>query len=162
MAINVYTIVARKVFRNDFPTVFGYGSAEVVSDSMETEISRGDWIIVRRENSYEVGDIVTFKDGSGYTTHRIIATLEDGRYQTQGDNNDSPDAIPVFPKQVVGSVRLVIPNMGRIMGYFRQPIGLITLAVFAAALIFLPDWIAAACKKEDGEPPQGGEPPLEE
>ncbi len=152
LAANVYTIVRRSFFNDEFPTVFGFGSAVVVSDSMETEISRGDVIIIQRRDSYENGDVLTYRDGDSFTTHRLMRT-QNGEYILQGDANDSEDA-PVSPERVVGKVVLILPKFGKMLDFFKSELGLVILLVVGIGIIFLPDWIrdfVRAKQAADGE-----------
>ncbi len=149
LVLNLYVIVKRNLLKDPFPTVFGFGSAVVVSDSMETELSKGDVIIVRRADEYVVGDILTFEDMGGYTTHRLIEIREDS-YVTKGDNNDAAD-LPVAAERVVGKVRFVIPSVGKALDFISSPVGLLLMFAICVGIIFLPDAIRAAFHKEEGD-----------
>lgn len=126
-----------------FPVIFGYTQAVVLSPSMEPEIKVNDLVVTHRENDYQVDDIVMFAEDGGTVTHRIIAVTEGG-YITRGDANPSPD--PEIDKSaVIGRVSLVIPKAGKLIRFVRSPAGIFTVAVVAALLLFMP-----VGKKEKG------------
>ncbi len=127
--------------------VFGYGSAVVVSDSMETAISKGDVIIVHREGSYRQGDVILFADGGDFTTHRIVRE-ENGAYITKGDNNDSEDS-PVSQDRVVGKVCTVIPSVGIFLEILSKPTGMIALIIIGIGIIVLPDYVRGFFRKDE-------------
>lgn len=64
LSVNLYIIFSRLVTGNKQPTVFGYSAAVVMSGSMSGTIEVNDLVINRKEDVYEVGDVVTFDDGS--------------------------------------------------------------------------------------------------
>ena len=77
------------------PTAFGgpAGYIEVSGHSMDGTYKTGDLILTRDQDTYAMGDIVTFKvyDGAGQVIHRITGGDGDTGYTTQGDNNPDPD-----------------------------------------------------------------------
>ncbi len=117
-----------------------------MSDSMETAISRGDVIIVRKAKAYRVGDVLTYEDDGAYVTHRLVEIRGD-TYITQGDNNDSKDS-PFSRDKVVGRVVFVLPKVGRALSFFSSPFGLLTLGLGGAAILFLPDLIKGEREEE--------------
>ncbi len=92
--------------------IFGYRLFYVLTGSMEPTLPTGSLLLVREQESYEVGDIITYraKDAAIYgmpNTHRIIAkTREDGTlwYTTQGDANPVPDIQPITDGDILGAV----------------------------------------------------------
>ena len=70
----------------------GFKLFEVLSDSQAPHYVRGDLVIVKDKDSYEIGDILQFKQGNENVTHRLIATFEDNGetyYVCHGDNVQS-------------------------------------------------------------------------
>lgn len=132
---NIYVLVARYAFDIGIPTVFGYGCAAVETGSMEPEIAAGDFIVIRAEESYAAGDVITFYDsGRGeYVTHRIILVSESG-YVTKGDANNAQDDFTVPQSAVVGRVVAVLRGFGAFIGFLQTPAGLFALVAFAAGV----------------------------
>ena len=57
---------------------------------METQIHKGDYIIVKNTNNYKKGDIVTYKENDYYITHRIVE-INGNKVITKGDANNTND-----------------------------------------------------------------------
>ncbi len=113
LLISVYNVVQVRVLGNDYSSFFGYSIFEVQTGSMEPEISKGDWIIVKEGDTFELNDIVTFKQDENFITHRIIERYNE-TFITQGDANNKEDD-PIVLSQIVGEVVGVIP----LFGFFR-------------------------------------------
>ena len=140
----VYMLVAKYAFGNNMPTVFGYAGAQVVSGSMDDDsgdddIEINDFVIVRADNSYAIGDVITFYDSDfgGYITHRVIGTY-DGGYITHGDANDDNSLERPSYESVVGKVVFVIKGVGSVINFINSPAGL--LVVIGAGVLI---WFAA-------------------
>lgn len=136
LGINVYLANAKSLLGNQLPMPFGFGSAIVLSGSMEPTFSTGDLIIVRECETVAVGDIVVFQDGSSLVVHRVIA-LDGGSVTTQGDANNVPDD-PIDLSSVKGTVLFWIPHGGSVASVIKSPIGTICLIAAAIALIEIP------------------------
>lgn len=75
---------------------------KVETGSMEDGIHAGDYILIITKKEYHKGDVVTYRKGKNFITHRIIEKNGD-RVVTKGDaNNTIDEAITV--KDIVGSV----------------------------------------------------------
>jgi len=91
----------------------------VVSESMVPNLSVGDIIVVRGQDSYQLSDIVVYRSPaySKPIVHRIIG-INDGYYITKGDHNNFPDPGTIAPREgiranmIQGKVILVIPKLG--------------------------------------------------
>lgn len=100
-------------------TFFGYRAYNILSGSMEPELSVGDLVVVRAAPAETVqeGDIVTYYpagSGGATVTHRVVsATMQDGEMviETKGDAADQADP-PVSGESVVGVVVFHIPLLG--------------------------------------------------
>lgn len=77
---------------------------KVKTGSMENNIHTGDYILILKNTSYGVGDVVTFEYNNQLITHRIVE-IQDDKVITKGDaNNAEDDAIP--KSSIVGKVIL--------------------------------------------------------
>lgn len=99
-----------------FTFAFGYKGYAVVTDSMIPEFKKGDAVFVKETpfEELEAGDIVTvsFKDGNGTFTHRIVEIDKDsGEFYTQGDNSEVKDGVST-KEQIVGKVMFSVPFAG--------------------------------------------------
>lgn len=136
LGINVYMANAGSLVGDRLPMPFGYGAAVVLSGSMEPEFSEGDLIVVGREDTYEVRDIVVYQDGSSLVVHRII-DINGDTLTTQGDANNAPDE-PITLSDVKGKVLFWIPYAGTVVGFLKTPVGTICVIAAAIALVELP------------------------
>jgi signal peptidase len=96
--------------RGTYPKIFGYSFMVIVTDSMEPTYNIGDFITVKTQNDYEVGDVVTFYyDISGDTkpdlvSHRIESII-DGEVTLIGDNPDYEGQTQTITKEdILGKV----------------------------------------------------------
>ncbi len=151
LVCNLYTIAARELFKVENPTVFGYSWAVVISGSMEPTVGLDDLVISRRQESYSVGDIITFTSGSSLTTHRIVGESDSG-FVTRGDANNTEDREPVKSEQIVGRVICTIPRVGLIISYLRSPIGMAAVVLIGLLLLQIPYYAAKLRRKKE----QGG------
>lgn len=133
---NVYSFIARAATDNPYPLIFGYGTAVVLSGSMEEAISVNDLVVYRQQDSYEVGDIVSYNTGSSLVTHRIVELSETG-FITKGDANNTPDS-PILPEQIVGKVVLVVPGVGAAIEFAQSPLGMMILIGVLMLAVVLP------------------------
>lgn len=77
----------------------------ISSGSMEPELMIGDVIIIKQDDDYNVGDIITFNDNNSLVTHRIVK--KDGsQFVTKGDNNNTQDREIVNYTDIQGKVIL--------------------------------------------------------
>lgn len=121
----------------------------IVSPSMEPNIMVYDVIVdlkVDKETDLKKGDIITFYSNNintgGYTiTHRIYDITEvDGetRYVTKGDNNPNIDDGYITFKDIVGKVRITIPDLGKLQFFMSSRIGwLIVILIPALGIIII-------------------------
>ena len=137
LAANLYTIGVRYFTGKPQPAVFGWSWAVVISGSMEPEIQVNDLIIVREQDSYGIGDIITYENGSSVVTHRIAGKTDDG-FITRGDSNNTEDKLPVPQDSVVGKVVHAVPKIGLMIEYLRTPLGMTCLVLIGVLLIEIP------------------------
>jgi len=128
--------------------------AAVTSGSMTPTIKQGDLLVVEGVNTsnLQVGNIIVYKTTDPYLggeliVHRIVKIdIYDGRvigYVTKGDNNPVPDNEAGFepptgipPQDVVGKVIFVIPLLGFIVLFLKQPAGFVLMVLLLGAVVF--------------------------
>lgn len=150
LAYNVYMLIARTWQGKQMPTVFGYAFATVASGSMADTILKDDLIVTKAQDSYAVGDIITFFDGTSgtYITHRIILVYGSD-YKTKGDASDSPDDFSVPQAAVVGKVVGVWRGAGKVITFFQSPFGLLCIIGGGAVLWLISDLVSEGLRKKD-------------
>lgn len=136
VGLNIWQMAARALLGQELPGLFGYSSLVVMSGSMEPAISAGDLLIIRREATYQEGEVVSFSDNGSYITHRLVGQT-DGGFITQGDSNNVPDPDLIHAEQIVGRVVLVIPGLGGALLFLRTPAGILLTGLFVFAAVFL-------------------------
>lgn len=99
-------------------------------DSMEPGFRSGDVAVVRPAADYAVGDVIAYHNGDlqQIVLHRVIDEV-DGLLVTQGDNNEWVDSYRPRPDEVLGTLRLHMPGLGRVLRMLFEP-------AFTAALVF--------------------------
>ncbi len=130
---SVYSLNARRVFRNAMPMPFGLGSSVVLSGSMEPTLSIYDLVLVKAQEEYRVGDIVVYQSGGSLVIHRIVE-LRDGGYVTKGDANNTEDGV-VAPEAVKGRMFFRVPYLGAAVRFLQTLPGAALVIALAAFLI---------------------------
>ena len=151
LLLNIWMLVQQTVLKREAPEVLGYSQYIVTSGSMEPNISVGDLILVKAQEQYELGDVVTFHDPAGATvTHRIMGKVSD-QFITQGDANNTEDGDLLPPERIIGKLQLVLPGMGYAIEFLRSPLGILLLVAAGVLLIKLPDWIGNVRDRDKGQ-----------
>ena len=133
IGLKLYSWNAETLVGNAMPMPFGYGSAVVLSGSMEPELSVNDVIIVHDDDSYKIGDVVVYQKGSELIVHRII-DIDDETITTKGDANNTSDE-PINKKNIKGTVVFTIPFVGIIVNFLKSTVGIIILIIGAFFLM---------------------------
>ena len=139
LAITVGMLAYDKfVKKSKIPSVFGYSMLIIASPSMTGAIEAGDAIIIKKSDSYAVGDMITYfpADESFSVTHRIVR-IEGDKFYTKGDANQSEDPDPVLIEQIAGKVAVKLDKVGYFIGWLKSPAGIIIAAAFIVLLILI-------------------------
>ncbi len=119
------------------PTALG-GSASYVltqGESMLPTFEPGGLVITRASDSYQVGDVVAYRNRQldSVVLHRIVAE-DDGRFVLQGDNNDFLDGYRPSAADMVGKAWYELPGAGSIVRLVQEPL-IFSLIIGATALL---------------------------
>ena len=133
VGVNVYDFNASRVAGDAVPMPFGVGLTVVLSGSMEPELSTGDLLIIARQDSYEVDDVVVYQEGRIGVVHRIIE-IDGATVTTKGDANNAPDT-PIDVSRIKGEVVLAIPLVGYMVNVIKSPIATVLILVAAVWLL---------------------------
>ncbi|MCG2695182.1 signal peptidase I [Candidatus Parcubacteria bacterium] len=124
-----------------FPITGNYQTKIVLSGSMEPAIKTGSVIVIKPQDVYEIGEVITFGQDTKTqipTTHRIteMRTIE-GKYYytTKGDANDNSDFKEINEDLVIGKVLFSIPYLGFVLDFVKKPTGFILLVIIPALII---------------------------
>ena len=108
------------------------------SYSMSPIIDTNSLIMVKKFNSYQPGDIITYyakiDDQEQIITHRIVR-LGGNVYLTKGDTNQVIDQYEVVPRLIIGKVVLIVPYLGLLVGFAKTQFGTWLVIIFPALLI---------------------------
>ena len=104
----------------------------VAGQSMEPNFQYGDLVIVHKETSYQVGDVVAYQnaDIDRYVIHRIIDKKR-GRFILKGDNNSWSDDYEPGQQEILGKLWIHLPKFGTYMQKLREPV---YMALFAGLI----------------------------
>lgn len=130
LVIYLIFIAYQKIIKKSTPAIFNkYYILQVGSKSMESTLKKGDYILVKKSNTYKEGDIVTYKEKSSFITHRIVK-INENSIVTKGDNNNIEDA-PIKKNDIIGKYTLKL----RIIGLFLKH-KIVTILILLALIIY--------------------------
>ena len=117
------------------PTGLGGPASYIIvsGTSMEQTLHSGDLAVLKHQEKYSVGDVVTYavpqgSPGAGkLVIHRITGGASNG-FVTQGDNRDEPDEWRPTGDDVIGELWFVAPGVGNVLAKLRDPALLASLA----------------------------------
>lgn len=122
----------------------GATSYTVVSgDSMDPTLQQNDFIVMRAQDEYRIGDVVTYRipdgdPGAGHAiVHRLIGGDAETGFVTQGDNNPEPDPWKPKPADIMGKLELQVGGAGAWLMYLRSPLAVGMLAAGLSAYFVL-------------------------
>jgi signal peptidase I len=100
----------------------GTSYAVVYGSSMEPHLHRGDLVILRRQPSYRLGEVVGYRSRELHRNvlHRIVA-VNGGRFAFKGDNNGFRDPEQPAAGQLFGAQWVAIPQVGGWLERLRSP-----------------------------------------
>lgn len=104
-----YCYAQLKIFHKDYINFCGFSIFQVITGSMSETIEIKDIVILKITKDVNENDIVTYKNGNDFITHRIIKK-EGNQIITKGDANDSEDK-PITTDDIVGKVIFIISNV---------------------------------------------------
>ena len=116
------------------------GYVLVSGKSMLPLYHTGDLVLVERQSSYRVGDLIAYRVPKGdpmagaQVIHRIVGGDATHGFVVQGDNRTAPDVWRPTSKDIVGAKALRIPNAVIVLQYLRSPL---LLGLLAACFVFL-------------------------
>ena len=134
LVLLIYGNVKMMFTGNDYSEIFGYSTFEVASGSMEPTFSKDDIVIVKSQDSYDVGDIISFKNKENEVITHRIKTKRGNVLTTRGDANNSDDGATITMDRIIGKVVKVLKKGGIWKKVFSDPI--IIIMVFVTLILF--------------------------
>lgn len=129
LVIILLEVCYSKFVLKENPTkLFGISFLIVTTGSMEPTINPGELLVVAEQKTYEVDDVVTYKDSDGFLiTHRIVQK-DNGNMIAKGDANDLNDeTCPI--NRIEGKVIYHSKKLGYFVLYFLKPLIVIYLII---------------------------------
>ena len=148
------------------PQILGGPAAYIIvsGTSMQPLLRAGDLAIARRENRYQVGDVIVYRIPEpdpfhgAELIHRIVGGAGNSGYLMRGDNASSTDQWQPTQADVVGKLWLTVPQLGLALAFLKSPLLLASLfAGFAFVLIVWPRAHEAPAAPAEGPDPPGAE-----
>jgi signal peptidase len=125
------------------PIPGNYKVLVVQSGSMEPAIKTGGIVVSKPQESYQVGDVISYLDRESKKniTHRIYSVEESAggvsSYITKGDANNAPDPQAITNDRIVGKVIFTLPYVGYAVDTVKKPYGFLAIIIIPAAIIIL-------------------------
>ena len=116
------------------------GYVLVSGKSMLPRYKTGDLVLVERQSSYHVGQVIAYHVPKGdplagaQVIHRIIGGDAKHGFVVQGDNRTAADVWRPKPRDIVGAKALRIPHAIVVLQFLRTPV---FLALLAACFAFV-------------------------
>jgi len=132
------------------PVQFGGQVSYVVVNgiSMEPKFHRGDLALVRKSNSYNVGEIVVYRHPTiGPVIHRIIGKDGD-HYIFKGDNNNFVDPYQPTQADLIGGFWFHIPAIGQPFTKLHNRLVVAGLVALTGFIVLLPFATGASKSKQ--------------
>ncbi len=132
---DVYLIAHKIMNPNSSPEIFGMKTFNIISGSMEPNISVDDIVITKKCDKMDIqlNDIITYRAEGETITHRVINIEFINNkvyYTTKGDSNEVADLKKVEYSQIEGKYVGRIPKIGKIFIFFKNSINFfITLTI---------------------------------
>lgn len=117
---------------NKYVSLLGYSIFNVATGSMSPAINQDDIILVKSHKDYYIDDIITYKKGDDFITHRIIDINENG-FVTKGDGNNAIDGT-IKKEIVIGKVVKIFVRAGIWQKILTTPS--VVVMIFVTLLLF--------------------------
>ena len=110
----------------------------VGGQSMRPVLHGGDLVMVQREPTYRVGDVVAYRIPNGVfrgrrIIHRIVGGAGEQGFVMRGDNNAEDDLWQPRSSDIEGKLWKRLPGAGRVVAFARAPA---VLAAVAGGFVF--------------------------
>ncbi|MGL6293629.1 S26 family signal peptidase [Eubacterium aggregans] len=140
LLVALYTLLAVTI-PDRLATWIGYRPYIILTDSMKDTLHPGTLVIDRTItldtfHTLAPGDIITFKvddlrEGEIFTHYyRELQSTQDGLWvRTQSEISDRYDDYSTTPTDVIGTVVLIIPWVGRFILFWKSPFGIMELGI---------------------------------
>ena len=105
----IWTSIQLNVQNKEYVDIFGYSIFSTETASMSPTIEIGDIVFVKIGEQVQENDIITYKSGNAFITHRIIE-IDGDSIIAKGDNNNTQDEA-IQRNDVIGKVTYIMNNV---------------------------------------------------
>ena len=130
---------------SDTPNIFGIAPITISGNEMQPILYNNDYILIKMESKYAVGDVVTYKVGNSYCTQKIVEIKYDSKNGMLTEyivaNPDDKAVTSVYPSNIYGKLVLRMPGFAPVVAFFQSALGVCLIVVVLLFLIFLPEII---------------------
>lgn len=149
VSFSILLLLALYTLTSNISVLNGYHSYLVLSGSMEPSILIGDIVVVHKQPTYNIHDIVTFNspEAGRIVTHRIVqieSSLDQPPFITKGDANRDDDEAQISSSDIIGKVVFTIPKIGLLISFSRSIPGFILLIIVPALGIMFDEIVKIA------------------
>lgn len=159
--VTMISIIGAKL-RGEVPKLFGYSVMQVISGSMEDDIPKGSFILVKSEDPENIkkDDIISFYSDDmtiqGYpNTHRVvedpIITDEGIEFVTRGDANPENDRVTAKGDKLIGKYVKNLDGLTRLSVALEGNTMMIIIGVILMASVFMITYTAVLESKKSSE-----------
>lgn len=142
--IAIWTSIQLNVQNKEYVDIFGYSIFSTETGSMSPTMEKGDIVFVKIGEQAGEKDIITYKKGNSFITHRIIEINGDSII-AKGDNNNTQDEA-ITKDAIVGKVVHIINNVEIWKKVFSDIS--VVIPVFITVILFV---ILVSYKEKTGE-----------
>lgn len=136
LGIVIYSFIILEIQEKEYCNIFGYSVFQVETGSMSKTLEIEDIIIVKLgSDNINKKDIITFRKDNNIVTHRVVK-IDGDKIITKGDNNPSNDK-PIKKEDVLGKVKIIIPDVKIWKKVFKEPKVIISLSISLVLLILV-------------------------
>lgn len=137
--INLSMTVQTIMDPDAIPSFMGYTPMIHGTESMAPMFDSTDLVIVKQPEdpaALQEGEVISFLSNNLLVTHRIVDVVEDElgnlAYVTQGDANNAPDTLKVYPSHIIGVYEKHYDGLAPFALFLQTTKGLILCCVLPA------------------------------
>ena len=145
--IAIWTSIQLNVQGKEYVDIFGYSIFSTETASMSPTIEIGDIVIVKLGEQGQKRDIITYKSGNAFITHRIIEINGDSII-AKGDNNNTQDEA-ITKDAIVGKVVFIMNDVEIWKKVFSDMSVIIPIFITVILLIILVSYKEKTGDKND-------------
>lgn len=105
----IWTSIQLNVQNKEYVDIFGYSIFSTETGSMSPTIEKGDIVFVKIGEEVQEKDIITYRSGNSFITHRIIE-IDGDSIIAKGDNNNTQDDA-IQKDAIIGKVTYIMNNV---------------------------------------------------